>query len=136
MARLHQTKQSPGTQAAPLRWTVAMGAREFDIDRRTLAGNLAQAGALPGRDGRYRTLDIVAGVFGDVQHARQRLIQVQAQRIELEIERSRETLMEHSDVVAFHAGIFTTLRRIIQASKLSELEKSEIDKELGRGMGA
>jgi hypothetical protein len=136
MARLHQTKQSPGTQAAPLRWTVAMGAREFDIDRRTLAGNLAQAGALPGRDGRYRTLDIVAGVFGDVQHARQRLIQVQAQRIELEIERSRETLMEHSAVVAFHAGIFTTLRRIIQASKLSELEKSEIDKELGRGMGA
>jgi hypothetical protein len=113
-----------------------MGAREFDIDRRTLAGNLAQAGALPGRDGRYRTLDIVAGVFGDVQHARQRLIQVQAQRIELEIERSRETLMEHSAVVAFHAGIFTTLRRIIQASKLSEVEKSEIDKELGRGMGA
>jgi hypothetical protein len=134
MDELHQTKQSPGTQAAPLRWTVAMGAREFDIDRRTLGTNLAQAGTPPGRDGRYRTLDIVAAVFGDVRHARQRLLKVQAQRIELEIERSRETLMERSDAVSFHSGVFTALRRIIQASKLSELEKAEIDKELGRGM--
>jgi hypothetical protein len=64
------------------------------------------AGTLPGADKRYRTQDIVAAVFGDVRHARQRLHKVQVQRIGLEIERSRETLMEREDTAQFHGKVF------------------------------
>jgi hypothetical protein len=71
-----------------------MASREFGINRRTLSSKLTFEWISPGADQRYTTKDFHKAICGDIHSKRQRLLDAQAQRIELEIEQTRSKLID------------------------------------------
>jgi hypothetical protein len=88
----------------------------------------------PGADQRYTTKDIHKAICGDIHSKRQRLLDAQAQRIELEIEQTRSKLIDREVVYKMHERIFIALRQTVLASGLTDIEKSEMLKEMRRGI--
>jgi hypothetical protein len=56
------------------------------------------------------------------------------ERIELEIEQTRSKLIDREVVYKMHEGIFIALRQTVLASGLTDIEKSEMLKEMRRGI--
>jgi hypothetical protein len=114
-----------------LRWTIETASREFGPDHKTLRRRLVAADQLPGEDGKYSTAQIVGVIFGDLYRQKLRLVREQADKLADENQARRDDLYE-ADVILHqvYPALFSAIRDVIKASKLTENEKADILRDL------
>ena len=123
------TKSSRGQkQAAGIRWGIERAAAEFSIDRKTLAKRLVAMGerGMAGPDTCFSTIQICGAVYGDLQIAKIRRAQADAELSELELKRQSALVVLTSDVVSAWAKITQAVRLRISETSLSDDEKAVI----------
>lgn len=108
-----------------MRWTIELAAREFDIDRRTLAKNLIAADIMPDEsDGRFSTKQITTAVFGDLEREKIRRERAEADLAEMKRDEKRRELVPFVAVDQTWTAIVAAIRQEILAAKLPpDLEK-------------
>ena len=113
-----------------IRWNVETASREFGINPRTLAKNLANSDAPPGEDGMFSTRQICSAVFSDYEQERTRLTRAQADQAELDLAKSRNEVLPTD--VSFQAcsNVLYAVRRVIETSALMPSEKDDIYREI------
>lgn len=113
-----------GRKFSSIRWTVEQAAREFEIDRRTLAKNLIAIDALPADDGRFSTGQITTAVFGDLEREKIRRERADADLAEMKRDEKRRDLVPFAFVEQTWSAVIAALRQEILAAKLMpDLEK-------------
>ena len=127
------------SRAELIRWTLEMAAKEFGLNPRTVSGRVRQSGITPGEDGLFSTVDIHRALCPDVEielnAERLRKTKAESERIELENEKTRGTLVSVEATYKHFEHFFVALRARILASGLTEDEKDELLKDL-RGIKA
>lgn len=112
-----------------VRLTLDQASSEFAIDRRSLSRRLSAINAKP-EDGKYSILQCHRAVTGDLDAERLRKTKEEADKIELENEKTRGTLIEIESVYKHFEGVFVSFRARVLASNLEDQEKDEILKDL------
>lgn len=111
---------------ATIRWTQQKASTEFGIHANTLAMRLKRGGILPGEDGKYSTKQICVAMFGDIEAETLRKLTEDADKVALQNEKTRGSLVEIESVYRHFEHIFVSLRARILASGLMPEEKDEI----------
>ncbi len=106
------------------RWTLEAAAREFEIDRKTLAKRLTAASLTSGLDGAFSTPQICAAVFGDLYGAKLRVANAQAKKLERENAEAERELLPTELVERFLSATFIAVRQAITATHLPEETKN------------
>ena len=119
----------------PLRWTLELAGREYDIDSRTLAQRIAAAGVIPGNDGRFSTKQVVSVIFGDISGQKLRNLTALADLNELKVAVEKCDLVKVNHVEKLWSDCVLAMRQVILGSKLSEEEREELFLQL-RDIGA
>lgn len=109
-----------------IRWSIQRAAVEFGLHRETLAKYLHREGVRPGADGKYSTLDICKGVFGDLRHEQTRETRERADKLEMENRQKRRELIPAGDVYCSQEGTFIAIRQRILSSGMTEEEKHDL----------
>ena len=123
------TKSTKGQKhVAGVRWGIERAASDFAIDRKTLAKRLVAMGerGAVGADGCFSTIQICGAVYGDLQIAKIRRAQADAELSELELKRQSALVVLTSDVVSAWAKITQAVRLRISETSLSDDEKAVI----------
>ena len=124
-----QTKSTKGQKhVAGMRWGIERAAAEFAIDRKTLAKRLVALGdrGLAGPDTCFSTMQICAAVYGDLQIAKIRRAQADAELSELDLKQKSALVVLTSDVVSAWSKITQAVRLRISETSLSDDEKQVI----------
>ena len=123
------TKSNRGQKReAGIRWGIERAAAEFAIDRKTLAKRLVAMGehGMAGPDTCFSTLQICAAVYGDLQRAKIRRAQADAELSELDLKQKSALVVLTSDVVSAWSKITQAVRLRISETSLSDDEKQVI----------
>lgn len=116
----------------PVRWSVNHAANEFDIDRRTLTKRLMSMGHQPDRKDTYSTRQIADAVFGDIDKVKLRLANEQADKLAIENEVSRGTLISVDDAAALNRRIAAAIKQKILGAGIPEADQNRILGEIQR----
>jgi hypothetical protein len=114
----------------PIRWTLEHAASEFGLDRKTLSNRAKGSGILAGDDGKFSTRDICRAVFTDGEAARASLAISQKENFDLRNKKLAGELVDPKQCQELWDAAIIALRQKIADSKLSDLEKREILKDL------
>lgn len=109
-----------------VRWTQQKACVEFGLHPNTMAIRLKRGGILPGDDGKYSTKQICVAVFGDIEAETLRKVSEEADKVALQNEKTRGSLVEIEAVYKHFEGLFVSLRARILASGLVTEEKDEL----------
>jgi hypothetical protein len=114
-----------------LQWDQLMICREFGMDSRTVAKRLAAVDL--GEKSRWNTGEVCKAMFGNMAGERLRLVKEQADKLALENETRRETLVPVADLVQRLGKYLSAARaRIDGDPKLDRDEKDKIITDLGQ----
>lgn len=116
--------------SAPLRWAINKAASEFGIDRRTLERRLAEASVSPGRDRKYSTGQICAAVFGDMDSAKLRRANAEADLAEMDRNERAKKLISADIVQSVWTDALSQMRAIVMAADLPKLTRTQLIKQL------
>ncbi|MCL5098504.1 MAG: hypothetical protein M1608_13435, partial [Candidatus Omnitrophica bacterium] len=67
-----------------MKWTLYQAAREWNIDRQTLAKRLSEAGVTVGRGRKYHTREVTAAIVGRLESEKIRETKARANLLEIE----------------------------------------------------
>ncbi|MEW6306759.1 MAG: hypothetical protein AB1705_25105 [Verrucomicrobiota bacterium] len=123
---------APAPRGTGLRWSVNTAATEFEIDRRTLAKQIAGAGIAAGPDGKFSTREICQAIYDDERRERLREIKERADKLEMENAERRGELIDAEVIYKHFEGIYVAFRARVLASSLSNEEKDEILTDLAK----
>ncbi len=123
-----------GPKSERCRWTIERAAVEFGINPRTLVARLKQGGIDPDAEGYWTTMQIVRGIYDDLESERIRLTRAQADGEELRNAKDRGELVPVDEFARRWEPVFIDMVRIIKSSKLTEDEQFQIQSELERVM--
>ena len=114
-----------------MKWTLNRASEEFGVSRETLRKRL---NALEiERKGTYSTKEICRAVFGDIDSEKLRLCREQADKIALENEQNRKTLVPVKDLIPLLGKFLSAARaRVDSDPKLEREEKDKIIADLGK----
>jgi hypothetical protein len=111
----------------PLRWSVYLAAREFNLDRSTLAKRLANAEIPPGSDGLYSTGQILKAVVGDIDDVRLRKLIAQARQEELKTAQMEQQLAPVYTISQRLQSVVLAIRSaILSCSEISVDKQDEL----------
>jgi|APGre2960657404_1045060.scaffolds.fasta_scaffold279607_2 phage terminase Nu1 subunit (DNA packaging protein) len=109
-----------------IRWTIETAAREFGLDKETLAKRLTAGGVLPGADKKFGTADICRAVFGDIEGEKLRLVREQADAQAIKNQVARRELTPTPAVRRHLEAVLVALKAGILASGLMKEEKDDL----------
>jgi hypothetical protein len=86
--------------AAPLRWTISKGAREFGLTIYLLTKQLKDGKEEPDSEGCYSTLQLTRAIYGSLHTEQLRRTREQADRYQLENEITRGQYLNKAELMA------------------------------------
>jgi phage terminase Nu1 subunit (DNA packaging protein) len=114
-----------------MQWTINKAACEFGLSRETLRKRLTLAEL--DTKSTYTTKEICRAVFGDINSERLRLTREQADKLALDNEQSRRSLVPVQELIPMLGKFLSAARaRIDGDPKLEREEKDKIIEDLGK----
>ena len=109
-----------------IEWTLERAGSEFNINHRTLANRLRQAGIDPDAGGKWTTLQIVRAIYSDLESERIRKTRAEADQIETQNREAEGRLIDKEEFAKRYDPIFIDCVRIVRSSRLTEVEQDEL----------
>lgn len=110
-----------------IHWTLARAEKEFGTTAKTLSKDLKLLGIEPTfRDGTFSTMQICAGVFGDIGTEKLLLTRAQRVKAEVEAEVAKKTFVPIDRVRKLWSEYVISCRALIANSELNEQVKEDV----------
>lgn len=116
----------------PLRWSLSQAASEFGLSPKTIAQRVKAAGALPGKDKKFSTVEIHSAICGDYERERTRKMKEEADGRALDNAAIRNRLVDKEDLLKRFEPIYVAMKQKVMQSAMSDAEKDGLLAELAK----
>ncbi len=107
-------------------WTLERAASEFNINPRTLSARMKQAGIEYKPGSGWTTLQVVRGIYNDLESERIRKTRAEADQVELQNAEAQGRLVDIEEFAKRWESKLVNMVRIIRSSKLTDAEQDDI----------
>jgi peroxiredoxin family protein len=118
------------SEQTPLRWSLTMAAREFQVPFETVRRRLGETHQEPAADGTFTTRQLTTAIYGDLYRARLRTQNEQAEKLRLENSITTASVLDRAKLAEGFALIANAMTSRIMAAQVPRSVKEDLLKDL------